>query len=85
MVIPFRFWQFSPPRFVLQSTPWTLDLKQRSSNLFAAVRSQLGVDGRDAVWGHPDLLPDGQDLDDPLGYTERRANPIELPPGDDER
>jgi putative hydrolase len=56
-----------------------------ASNLFAAVRSQLGVDGRDAVWGHPDLLPDAQDLDDPLGYTERRANPIELPPGDDER
>jgi len=51
-----------------------------AANLFAALRTSLGVDGRDAVWAHPDLLPDGTDLDDPLGYTERRANPLELPP-----
>jgi putative hydrolase len=51
-----------------------------ASNLFAALRTTLGVDGRDAVWAHPDLLPDAADLDDPLGYTERRANPLELPP-----
>ncbi|MGO3485283.1 MAG: zinc-dependent metalloprotease, partial [Cellulosimicrobium funkei] len=27
----------------------------------------------DAVWDHPDLLPDGTDLDDPSGYEGRRA------------
>ena len=51
-----------------------------AANLFASLRTNLGVDGRDAVWAHPDLLPDAADLDDPLGYTERRANPLELPP-----
>ncbi len=53
-----------------------------AANLFAALRASLGVEGRDAVWAHPDLLPDATDLDDPLGYTERRANPLELPPLD---
>jgi putative hydrolase len=53
-----------------------------AANLFAVLRTELGVDGRDAVWAHPDLLPDAHDLDDPLGYTERRANPLELPPSD---
>jgi len=24
-------------------------------------------------------MPDGTDLDDPLGYAERRGNPLELP------
>jgi putative hydrolase len=64
-----------------------LELRPRrardAANLFAALRASLGVDGRDAVWSHPDLLPDGTDLDDPLGYTERRANPLELPPLDE--
>src|SRR5699024_4155588 len=27
---------------------------------------------RDKVFSHPDLLPTTQDLDDPLGYSERR-------------
>jgi putative hydrolase len=53
-----------------------------AANLFAALRTQGGTDARDAVWGHPDLMPDGTDLDDPLGYAERRGNPLELPPDD---
>lgn len=56
-----------------------------ATNLFAALRAQGGVDARDAVWGHPDLMPDGADLDDPLGYAERRGNPLELPPDDTDR
>jgi putative hydrolase len=51
-----------------------------ASNLFAVLRTQQGTDARDAVWGHPDLMPDAADLDDPLGYAERRGNPLELPP-----
>ena len=61
-----------------------LELRPRrardASNLFAVLRTQQGTDARDAVWGHPDLLPDATDLDDPLGYAERRGNPRELPP-----
>ncbi len=50
-----------------------------ASNLFAILRTQQGAEARDAVWGHPDLMPDATDLDDPLGYAERRGNPLELP------
>jgi len=61
-----------------------LELRPRrardASNLFAVLRTQQGTEARDAVWGHPDLMPDATDLDDPLGYAERRGNPLELPP-----
>ncbi|MFY9918135.1 MAG: zinc-dependent metalloprotease, partial [Mycobacterium sp.] len=30
-----------------------------------------GVDGRDAVWQHPDLLPSSADLDEPAGFIDR--------------
>ena len=49
-----------------------------AANLFAILRTQQGNDSRDAVWGHPDLMPDATDLDDPLGYAERRGNPLEI-------
>ena len=29
-----------------------------------------GVDGRDGVWEHPDLLPVSADLDDPAGFID---------------
>jgi len=52
-----------------------LELRPRSlreaSTLFAALRSQHGASARDALWGHPDLLPDAEDLKDPLGFIER--------------
>jgi uncharacterized protein (DUF2342 family) len=35
------------------------------------LESRRGVDGRDAIWGHPDLLPAAVDLDDPQGWAER--------------
>jgi putative hydrolase len=40
--------------------------------LFAYLESQGGAEARDKVFSHPDLLPTTQDLDDPLGYSERR-------------
>jgi putative hydrolase len=49
-----------------------------AANLFAVLRTQQGTDARDGVWGHPDLMPDATDLDDPLGYAERRGNPLEI-------
>jgi putative hydrolase len=39
--------------------------------LWALVADRRGVDGRDALWGHPDLMPTGDDLDDPFAFVER--------------
>ena len=50
-----------------------LELRPRrmrdAANLWAALRDARGVDGRDAVWSHPDLVPTSADLDDPLGFV----------------
>jgi hypothetical protein len=50
-----------------------LELRPRrmrdAANLWAALRDARGVDGRDAVWSHPDLAPTSTDLDDPLGFV----------------
>ena len=55
------------------STLVGLELRPRrmrdAANLWAAVRAARGVEGRDAVWSHPDLLPRSADLDDPLGFV----------------
>ncbi len=52
-----------------------LELRPRaireSATLFAAVRDRQGMDARDGLWAHPDLLPDARDLADPLGFIER--------------
>jgi putative hydrolase len=52
-----------------------LELRPRrlrdAATLFGALRAARGIDGRDQVWAHPDLMPDVADLDDPLGYSER--------------
>jgi putative hydrolase len=53
-----------------------LELRPRRSRdaatLFSHVYVAGGVQGRDAVWDHPDLLPGPIDLDDPAGYLARR-------------
>jgi len=52
-----------------------LDLRPRrlreAATLWEAVGSLQGIDKRDAVWSHPDLLPTAEDLDDPIGFAER--------------
>ncbi|CAM3489048.1 zinc-dependent metalloprotease [Isoptericola cucumis] len=54
-----------------------LELRPRRSReataLFAHLLAEGGPEARDAVWQHPDLLPDDADLDDPAGYHTRRA------------
>ena len=37
--------------------------------LWAGLGSARGVEGRDALWGHPDLLPTAEDLQDPEGFA----------------
>lgn len=43
--------------------------------LWALLRDRRGVEGRDAVWAHPDLLPSGDDLDDPFAFVDRDTGP----------
>lgn len=52
-----------------------LDLRPRKLREAADLWRQLGeasdVATRDGVWAHPDLLPDGDDLDHPAGFIDR--------------
>ena len=54
-----------------------LELRPRRSRDAAALWAEIaragGSTARDAVWGHPDLLPTTEDLDDPKGYAARRT------------
>jgi putative hydrolase len=54
-----------------------LELRPRrlrdAAALWGSLRAGQGAAQRDAVWAHPDLMPDAGDLDDPLGFAERRA------------
>jgi putative hydrolase len=49
-----------------------LELRPRklreASALWSTAAERLGRSGRDALWEHPDLLPDNADLDDPDGF-----------------
>ena len=52
-----------------------LELRPRrlrdASRLWASLTDARGVDGRDALWSHPDMLPTASDLDDPDGFVHR--------------
>ena len=51
-----------------------LELRPRrlreAAALWWGVTEKHGIEGRDRVWGHPDLLPSAEDLDDPLGFAD---------------
>ncbi|PUA82027.1 zinc-dependent metalloprotease [Nocardioides currus] len=59
-----------------------LELRPRrlrdASTLWGSLRTRQGTEARDGVWMHPDLLPTGADLDDPLGFREDAASPESL-------
>ncbi|GBQ00541.1 hydrolase [Streptomyces spongiicola] len=42
-----------------------------ASRLWASLTDARGVDGRDGLWAHPDMLPTADDLDDPDGFVHR--------------
>ncbi|MFD4268481.1 zinc-dependent metalloprotease [Rhodococcus sp. NPDC058481] len=52
-----------------------LELRPRkvreASRLWHLLTDSAGIDGRDGVWAHPDLLPDSSDLDSPAGFVDR--------------
>jgi putative hydrolase len=52
-----------------------LELRPRkvreAAQLWRQVTDAAGMEGRDGVWAHPDLLPDSSDLDSPAGFVDR--------------
>jgi len=54
-----------------------LELRPRRLREAAALWGELlatrGIDGRDAIWEHAELLPTADDLDDPAGFAARDA------------
>ena len=52
-----------------------LELRPRrlreATAMWRAVTDAVGVEARDALWAHPDLLPTAADLDDPSGLVAR--------------
>ncbi|MFG3438928.1 zinc-dependent metalloprotease [Nonomuraea sp. NPDC047897] len=50
-----------------------LELRPRrlreAAKLWESVKDARGIDGRDALWGHPDLMPTAGDLDDPDAFV----------------
>jgi putative hydrolase len=52
-----------------------LELRPRrlreATAMWRAVTEAVGIEGRDALWAHPDLLPTAEDLDDPSRLIAR--------------
>jgi putative hydrolase len=52
-----------------------LELRPRKMREAAALWERLteagGIDARDAVWNHPDLMPSADDLDEPASFIDR--------------
>ncbi|WP_283135718.1 zinc-dependent metalloprotease [Rhizohabitans arisaemae] len=46
--------------------------------LWEALREAKGVEGRDAIWSHPDLMPRAEDLDDPHGFVQRSQRTFDI-------
>jgi putative hydrolase len=59
-----------------------LELRPRrlreAATLWRTLRERRGAEGRDELWRHPDLLPSGDDLDDPEGFVRRGEEGDEL-------
>lgn len=57
-----------------------LELRPRrlreAAALWRALTEARGIEGRDAVWAHPDLLPTSADLDEPQRYVAGGAGPL---------
>jgi uncharacterized protein (DUF2342 family) len=47
---------------------------REAAALWSAVQEARGIEGRDALWGHPDLLPGADDLTDPGGFVARSGS-----------
>lgn len=54
-----------------------LELRPRrlrdAATLWSALHKEQGVEGRDRLWTHPDLLPSADDLDDPEAFVRGQS------------
>jgi putative hydrolase len=59
-----------------------LELRPRrlreATAMWAALAEHRGVEGRDAIWGHPDLLPGEEDFADPEAFARAESEDIDL-------
>jgi putative hydrolase len=55
---------------------------REAAALWRAVADARGIDGRDAVWRHPDMLPSSAALDDPTGFATTAEELFGLGPED---
>ena len=53
-----------------------------AATLWAALTSARGIEGRDAVWGHPDMLPTSVQLADPLPFAAGQPGDADAPEDD---
>jgi putative hydrolase len=55
-----------------------LELRPRrlreAATLWTALTEHRGAAGRDALWGHPDLLPSEEDFADPAGFAQSQLD-----------
>jgi putative hydrolase len=52
--------------------------------LWAALAEQRGIDGRDALWSHPDLLPSDEDFADPEAFARPSEDTFpDFPPSEE--
>jgi putative hydrolase len=53
-----------------------LELRPRrlreAAEIWRSLTEARGIEGRDALWTHPDLLPTAEDFDDPAGFVRGR-------------
>ena len=53
-----------------------LELRPRrlreAAEIWRSLTEARGMEGRDALWAHPDLLPTAEDFDDPAGFVRGR-------------
>jgi putative hydrolase len=51
---------------------------REATKLWEALTEHRGVSGRDALWGHPDLLPTDDDFADPQAYAQAQLSLSDL-------
>ncbi|WP_033290326.1 zinc-dependent metalloprotease [Amycolatopsis jejuensis] len=60
-----------------------LELRPRrmraASSLWKLVGDRHGLEKRDGLWSHPDLMPTSEDLDEPLDFADRMTEVTSLP------
>jgi putative hydrolase len=56
-----------------------LELRPRrlraAASLWRLLGDRHGIQARDGVWAHPDLVPTAEDLDEPMDFADRLGNP----------